>query len=149
MGAGGEGGAVYIGRGGINGVVIAKADAIVREFVQRWGIFFGHKIGAHAVPNDENDVTRIRSWYGCHHRGGLTEQSRDYDQKEFSQASFQQRDFRLKKAGCHCGKIFSITSCDRGKAGITDAGYNAYSRPTRPPLQEGAAVVACQRRTGR
>jgi len=60
-------------------VMIAEANAIVREFIERWRIFFSDKIGAHAIPNDENDVTRIRGRHGCRHRGGLTRQSRDYD----------------------------------------------------------------------
>ena len=58
---GGEHGTVHIGRGGINGVVIAKTDAIVREFVECGRVFFGDEIRAHSIPDDENDVTGIRS----------------------------------------------------------------------------------------
>ena len=61
---GGESSTIYIRRGWINGVMVAKADAVVREFVQRWGIFFGHKIRAHAVPNDEDNVTQFSVFRG-------------------------------------------------------------------------------------
>jgi hypothetical protein len=73
----------------------------VREFIERWRIFFSDEIGAHAIPNDENDVARICSRRDCHHRAGLTQQSRDYDEKEFSEVGFQQRDLRLKNVSCH------------------------------------------------
>jgi len=70
--------------------MIAETNAVVRQFIEGGRIFFGGEIGAHAVPNNENDVTRIRSRYGCHYRGGLTQESRGYDQKELSQEGFQQ-----------------------------------------------------------
>jgi len=105
-----QGGAIHVGRGWINGMMIAKANTIVRQFLQSGRIFFGNEIGAHAIPNDKDDVTRLRCRYVCHHRGGLSRQSRDYDQKEFSEADFQQRDFRLKQSSCHPERSRGIPS---------------------------------------
>src|SRR5438046_6315479 len=123
------------------------------------------KIGAHPIPNDENDVTRIRGRHGCHcyHRGGLTRQSRDYDYKEFSEAGFQQRDFRLKAATCHPERMrgtshwlitpTSLKNSDQLRSPSVRAGL---ALSTRLGLTEcmlhvslRAEVVACQRRTDR
>jgi hypothetical protein len=57
--------------------MIAKANAVVRQFIEGGRIFFGDEIRAHAIPNDKNDVMRIRSGRGCDNRDGLTRQSCD------------------------------------------------------------------------
>ena len=42
-------------------MVIAKTDTLKREFVESGRVFFGDEIRTHAIPDDEDDVTGIRS----------------------------------------------------------------------------------------
>src|SRR5207253_10801072 len=77
--------------------MIAKANTILRQLIESGRIFFGDEIRAHAIPNDENDVTRFRSGINARPAG----QDRDGKEKEFSQEGFQQPDLRLRSASCH------------------------------------------------
>ena len=55
----GEGSTIYVGRGGINGMMVSKLNALVREFVECRRVSLSHKIRPHSIPNDQHDVTRF------------------------------------------------------------------------------------------
>ena len=64
--ASGDGSPVDVRGGGINGVMLAESDAFSREFPKRGSLAFGDRIGAHAVPDDHDDVAIVgrRSCFG-------------------------------------------------------------------------------------
>src|SRR5207302_10773964 len=95
--------------------MIAETNAVARQFIEGGRIFFGDEIRAHAIPNDKNYVMSIRSRGRCHYRDGLTRQSCDYDQNEFSQDGFQ-----LARSSVEERKLSS-------QANATDLSFAEYS----------------------
>jgi hypothetical protein len=59
IGAGGDGRAVDVGGGGINGVMLGEGDAFAREFPKGGRIALGDEVGTHAVPDDDDDVAVV------------------------------------------------------------------------------------------
>src|SRR5881394_1080176 len=51
--------AVYHGRTGIDGMMIAKSDSLARQLPKGWRILFGNEIRTHPVPDHDNDVARL------------------------------------------------------------------------------------------
>ena len=85
-----EDGTVHIGRGGINGVVIAKTDAVMREFVESGRVFFGDEIRTHAIPYDEDNVAIC---VGPCVAGRPAQQCCEGNEEEFSEPEFQRASF--------------------------------------------------------
>ncbi|HKR52777.1 MAG TPA: hypothetical protein VJR93_00410, partial [Chthoniobacterales bacterium] len=76
--------------GWINGMMIAKADAVVREFVESGCIFFGDEVRTHAIPDDENDVAIcVMPCVG----GQPARQGCDGNEEELSEPAFQRASF--------------------------------------------------------
>ena len=87
---GGERGTVHIGRGGINGVVIAKTDAVMREFVESGRVFSADEIRTHAIPYDEDNVAIC---VGPCVAGRPAQQCCEGNEEEFSEPEFQRASF--------------------------------------------------------
>ena len=51
--------AVDISRAGEGRVIILEEDAVARECRERGAVPIGYEIGAHAVPDDDNDALRF------------------------------------------------------------------------------------------
>src|SRR5688572_22503350 len=62
--AGRDGRAVNVGGGGINGVVLGEGYALARELPKGGRMLLGDEVGAHAVPDDDDDVP-IVWWRSC------------------------------------------------------------------------------------
>ena len=73
--AGRDSGAIHVGSRGINGVMMAEGDALPGESPKRGSITLGDGVGAHAVPDDHDDVTIVRRGL-CFAKNGSGEEGR-------------------------------------------------------------------------